>query len=83
MSHVSTVLGQILKMIPRQEFETLANQQHTRGRFRTAPRWSQFAALTIFINNLDCFSGKKITVKISCDFPFIDRLLIKHTSNAA
>jgi len=47
MSHVNTVLGQILKMIPRHEFEALANQHHTGRRFRKASRWSQFVAMTM------------------------------------
>lgn len=47
MSHVNTVLGQILKLIPRHEFEALANQHHTGRSFRKASRWSQFVAMTM------------------------------------
>ncbi len=47
MSHNSTIFGQILKMIPRHEFEVLANQHHSGRRFRKASRWSQFVAMTM------------------------------------
>ena len=47
MAHVNTVLNQMLKFIPRHEFETLANRYHTGGKFRTASRWSQFVTMTI------------------------------------
>ena len=47
MSHHNTVIAQMLKMIPRHEFETLANQHHTGRSFRKASRWSQFVTMTI------------------------------------
>ena len=47
MAHHNTVFAQLLKYIPRHEFETLANQHHTGRRFRTASRWSQFVAMTL------------------------------------
>ena len=47
MAHHNTVFAQLLKYIPRHEFETLANQHHTGRRFRTASRWSQFVAMTM------------------------------------
>ena len=47
MAHVNTVLNQMLKFIPRHEFETLANRYHTGRKFRTASRWSQFVTMTI------------------------------------
>lgn len=47
MAHVNTVLNQMLKIIPRHEFETLANRYHTGRKFRTASRWSQFVAMTV------------------------------------
>jgi putative transposase len=47
LAHHNTVFAQLLKYIPRHEFETLANQHHTGRRFRTASRWSQFVAITM------------------------------------
>ena len=47
MAHHNTVFAQLLKYIPRHEFETLANQHHSGRRFRTASRWSQFVAMTL------------------------------------
>ncbi len=47
MAHGNTIFSQILKWVPRHEFETLANQ-YRRGRsFRTASRWSQFVTLAM------------------------------------
>jgi len=45
MAHHSTVFAQLLKLISRHEFETLANQHHSGRSFRTASRWSQFATM--------------------------------------
>jgi Transposase DDE domain/Domain of unknown function (DUF4372) len=47
LAHHSTVFAQLLKYIPRHEFETLANQHHSGRRFRSASRWSQFVALAL------------------------------------
>ncbi len=47
MAHCNTILSQILKLIPRHEFETLAKQHHSGRSFRTASRWSQFVTMTI------------------------------------
>ena len=47
MAHCNTILSQILKCIPRHEFESLAKEHHTGRVFRTASRWSQFVSLTI------------------------------------
>jgi hypothetical protein len=47
MSHCNTILSQILKFVPRHEFETLAKQHHTGRAVRTASRWSQFVGLTM------------------------------------
>ena len=47
MAHCNTVLNQILNIVPRHEFEQLANQHHTGRSFRKASRWSQFVAMTI------------------------------------
>ena len=45
MAHCNTILSQILKLVPRHEFETLAKQHHSGRSFRTASRWSQFVIL--------------------------------------
>ena len=45
MTHCNTIFSQILKLIPRHEFETLANEHHSGRAFRTSSRWSQFVTL--------------------------------------
>lgn len=47
MPHCNTVLNQILKIVPRHEFESLAKQHHCGRAFRTASRWSQFVSLSM------------------------------------
>lgn len=45
MAHTSTILSQILKMVPRHEFETLAKAHHCGRQFRQSSRWDQFVAM--------------------------------------
>jgi len=47
LAHHNTVFSQILKLIPRHEFETLANRHHCGRSFRTASRWSQFVTMAM------------------------------------
>jgi putative transposase len=47
LAHHNTVFSQLLKFIPRHEFETLANQHHSGRSFRTASRWSQFVTMAM------------------------------------
>jgi len=47
MAHCNTILSQILKLVPRHEFESLANKHHSGRSFRTATRWSQFVTMCI------------------------------------
>jgi len=47
MAHCNTILAQLLKLVPRHEFEALANQHHSGRAFRTASRWSQFVTMSI------------------------------------
>lgn len=47
MAHHNTVFAQLLKFIPRHEFETLANQHHRGQKLRKVSRWSQFVALSL------------------------------------
>jgi len=47
LAHHNTVFSQLLKLIPRHEFETLANQHHCGRSFRTASRWSQFVTMAM------------------------------------
>lgn len=47
MSHHNTVFSQLLKLVPRHEFETLAIQHHSGRSFRTASRWSQFVSMAM------------------------------------
>jgi len=47
MAHCNTILSQILKLVPRHEFETLAKRHHCGRSFRTASRWSQFVTMAM------------------------------------
>jgi hypothetical protein len=47
LAHHNTVFSQLLKYIPRHEFEILANQHHSGRSFRTASRWSQFVTMAM------------------------------------
>ena len=47
MAHHNTVFSQLLKLISRHEFETLAKQHHSGRSFRTASRWSQFVTMAM------------------------------------
>jgi hypothetical protein len=47
MAHCNTILNQILKIIPRHEFESLANKHHSGRKFRKSSRWSQFTAIVL------------------------------------
>ena len=47
MAHCNTVLSQMLKMIPRHEFERLANSTDGKVRSTAMSRWSQFVALSV------------------------------------
>lgn len=45
MAHNNTVIAQLLQLIDRHEFETLAKQHHSGRAFRKASRWDQFVAM--------------------------------------
>ena len=45
MAHHNTVFSQILKLIPRHEFESLARKHHQGRKLRKMTRWSQFVSL--------------------------------------
>ena len=45
MAHHNTVFSQLLKLVPRHEFETLANRHHEGRKLRKMTRWSQFVAM--------------------------------------
>jgi len=47
MAHHNTVFSQILKLVPRHDFEVLAKAHHQGRSFRTASRWSQFVCLSM------------------------------------
>lgn len=47
MADHSTVLAQLLQLIPRHEFDPLANRHHVGRQFRCASRWSQLVALMV------------------------------------
>ena len=45
MAHHNTVFAQWLKLVPRHEFESLANQHHCGRKLRKMTRWAQFVAM--------------------------------------
>jgi putative transposase len=45
MAHSSTVLAQLLKLVPRHDFDGLAAKHHSGGKLRKMSRWSQFVAM--------------------------------------
>jgi len=45
LAHHNTVFSQILKLIPRHEFESLARKHHQGQKLRKMTRWSQFVSL--------------------------------------
>lgn len=47
LSHHNTVFYQLLKMIPRHEFESLAKQHHEGRKLRKMTRWSQFISMAL------------------------------------
>ena len=47
MAHNGTVLGQLLKLVPRHEFEREARRHHRGRKLRSMSRWSQFAAMAM------------------------------------
>ena len=47
MAYHNSVLSQLLKLLPRHEFEKQANRVDGKRRSDALSRWSQFIALTI------------------------------------
>ena len=47
MAHHNTVFSQLLKLVPRHEFEGLSKRHHSGRSFRTATRWSQFVTMAM------------------------------------
>jgi hypothetical protein len=47
MAHHNTVFGQLLKFVPRHDFESLAQSHHVGQKLRKTSRWSQFIALAL------------------------------------
>lgn len=45
MAHNNTAFAQLLKLLPRHEFETLSKQHHSGRAFRKNSRWSQLVAM--------------------------------------
>jgi len=45
LAHHNTVFSQLLKLVPRHEFEALAKQHHQGRKLRKMSRWSQFVSL--------------------------------------
>ena len=47
MAHHDTVFSQLLRLVPRHRFETLADQHHSGRKLRSINRWSQCVALML------------------------------------
>jgi hypothetical protein len=47
MAHHSTVFAQLLKLVPRHQFDVLADEHHVGRKFRKTSRWSQFVAMAM------------------------------------
>lgn len=47
MAHHNTVFSQLLRIVPRHEFEKLSRRHHEGGRLRKMSRWDQFTALML------------------------------------
>ena len=47
MAHHNTVLGQLLRLVSRHEFERDARRHHKGRKLRSMSRWSQFAAMAM------------------------------------
>ena len=47
MAHHNTILAQILKMIPRHDFDRLSTKYEHGSKLRKMNRWSQFVALCV------------------------------------
>lgn len=47
MAHRSTVLGELLRLVPRHEFEQVARRHHEGRKLRSMSRWSQFVAMAV------------------------------------
>ena len=61
MAHCNTILSQILKLVPRHEFETLAKQHHSGRAFRKASRWSQCSGILNLATELEVISLSPLT----------------------
>jgi len=60
----NTVLSQLLKLLPRHEFEKLANKHDGKRRSDALSRWSQFIALTIgHLGGLTSLRGIEATIQ--------------------
>ena len=53
MAHQNTVFAQMLKLIPRHEFESLAHQHHSGRRLRKMTRWTQIVVMDRGYNDDD------------------------------
>lgn len=64
MAFNNTVLSQLLKLLPRHEFEKLANKHDSKRRSDALSRWSQFIALTIgHLGGLTSLRGIEATIQ--------------------
>jgi len=45
VAHCSTIFAQVLRLVPRHAFETLAKEHHAGAPLRAMSRWKQFVAM--------------------------------------
>lgn len=63
MSHHNTIIGQLLKLVSRHEFETLSKKHHVGRALRKITRWEQFVAMS-----MGQLSGRKSLRDITSNF---------------
>lgn len=73
----ATALGQLLKIVPRLEFEKLANAHDGKRRSDALSRWSQFVALRVdqlishhSLRNIEAVFGYPIRAALSLEYRF-------------
>ena len=81
VAYHSTILRQIVAILPRHEFESLAKDHHVGQKFRSFNRWTQF--MVMFIGQL---SGRKslrdLVMNVSVQTSKLYHLAIKPCSRA-
>ena len=65
MAHHNTIFSQLMKLVPRHEFEALARKHHHGAKLRKMNRWTQFTHG--WPRRLVCLSG--VAARCICRTP--------------